>query len=141
VSLVNNSDAQYVESYTEKADATILAQVVRVGDNEYKSKTFTVDKTTRVRVHCIGEGSDGEMYDYGWIKSLETGQTIWEMTYSRSEPAGGAQKNRQIERVLTLEPGEYRVYYVTDGSHSFEDWNDDPPYQPDRWGITVRIEK
>lgn len=141
VSLVNNSDAQYVEAYTEKADATLLAQIVRVGDNEYKSKTFTVDKTTRVRVHCIGEGSDGEMYDYGWIKSLETGQTIWEMTYSRTEPAGGARKNRQIERVITLEPGEYRVYYVTDGSHSFEDWNDDPPYQPDRWGITVRIEK
>ncbi len=141
VSLVDNNDAAYVETYTEKEDASILAQIVRVGDNEYKSKTFKLDKNTSVRIQCIGEGSDGEMYDYGWIKNLETGRTIWEMTYSKTDPAGGARKNRQIETVLNLSPGEYRVYYVTDGSHSFEDWNDDPPYMPDRWGITVKLDK
>jgi len=36
-----------------------------------------------------------------------------------------------------LEPGSYIVRYVTDDSHSYDDWNLKKPYDPEAWGITV----
>lgn len=54
-----------------------------------------------------------------------------------TEPAGGAEKNRRYEGTMTLKAGEYILRYRSDGSHSFEDWNDDPPSDPINWGITV----
>ncbi|HNI10062.1 MAG TPA: hypothetical protein PLL93_02880 [bacterium] len=94
-----------------------------------------------MRIQCIGEGRSGRMYDYGWIKNAETGQTVWKMLYEDTEPAGGARKNRSFNGVVLLAPGNYKVTFISDDSHSYEDWNDDPPNLPDRWGITVRVNK
>lgn len=115
----------------------ILAELVRIGDDEYVRKQFELDKPTRVRVYCIGEGEWDEMYDYGWIKMTETGRIVWKMRYDRTEHAGGAKKNRKVDMVLSLDPGNYIVYYKTDDSHSFLDWNSPPPYDEEKWGITV----
>lgn len=138
LSLVNAADGKNITRYVEAEDRSILSQIVRVGDDEYLSKTFTVKQNAKVRVICLGEGRSGHMYDYGWIKNRNTGQTIWEMTYGMSQHAGGARKNRIYDGVIYLEAGTYEAYYITDGSHSFEDWNDDPPGQPDKWGITIQ---
>lgn len=139
LSLIDNSELAYVEMYTEKEDASELARLVRVGDHAYKSKAFRMTRAGNVRVQCIGEGSDGDMYDYGWIKNAQTGRTVWEMTYRMTDYAGGAKKNRIFDDAVYLEAGDYVVYYVTDGSHSFEEWNSDPPSSPELWGITVRL--
>lgn len=32
---------------------------------------------------------------------------------------------------------KYRVFYETDGSHSYRDWNSTPPRDPERYGITL----
>jgi len=59
------------------------------------------------------------------------------MTYRRTDHAGGAKKNRVFDHTITLPAGEYDVYYVSDGSHSFRDWNDRRPNDPVNWGITI----
>jgi hypothetical protein len=65
---------------------------VRVGDDERKRKSFTLDKDSEVRIYAIGEGRDHEMYDYGWIEDAKSGKAVWEMTYHMTEDAGGAGK-------------------------------------------------
>ena len=42
-----------------------------------------------------------------------------------------------FEGAITLPAGSYVLRYASDGSHSHADWNDDPPDDPDDWGITV----
>ncbi|MCH8927247.1 MAG: hypothetical protein IIB39_00855 [Candidatus Marinimicrobia bacterium] len=118
-------------------DKNILARIVNIGDDELISERFRLRERTRIRIYAIGEGSGGEMYDYGWIEDSRTGRTVWEMSYRRTEHAGGAKKNRMFDGTIVLKPGEYVIKYETDGSHSFNDWNDSQPYDPFNWGITV----
>ncbi len=129
--------ANDVAPYDEQDDKTIIARIVRVGDDERKHKSFTLDKDAEVRVYAVGEGRDREMYDYGWITDAKSGRTVWEMTYGMTEPAGGARKNRKFEGTIMLKAGEYTLHFQSDDSHSFEDWNEDPPADPFNWGITL----
>ena len=48
----------------------ILAQLTKIGDEEHVRKQFQLDRTTRIRIMCIGEGDWDEMYDYGWIENV-----------------------------------------------------------------------
>jgi hypothetical protein len=59
------------------------------------------------------------------------------MRYRNTEHAGGAKKNRKEDVVLNLEPGDYTVYYKTDDSHSFLEWNMAAPFDEELWGITL----
>lgn len=122
---------------TERKDGDILAKLVRIGDDERVRKQFTLDRKTRVRIYCIGEGEWDEMYDYGWIRNMDTDDTVWKMRYRKTEHAGGAKKNRVVDTIMTLDAGTYTVYYRSDGSHSFRDWNDSPPRDERNWGITI----
>ena len=140
ITLVGTDDkfvAADVAPYDDESSRSVLARIVRVGDDERKQKSFTISKQTEVRIYALGEGRDGEMVDYGWIEDAKSGKTVWEMTYRMTEGAGGAHKNRKYDGTMTLKPGEYVVHYRSDDSHSFEEWNDDPPSDPYNWGITV----
>jgi hypothetical protein len=139
--LVSAKDAGNVSKLDEGMDKSILAQITQVGDDEYRRTPFKLDKASRIRITCLGEGKYGRMFDYGWIKNARTGLTVWEMTYAMTQHAGGGKKNRIFDAVVLLEAGEYEMFYITDGSHSFDDWNDDPPAQPELWGMTVRLIK
>jgi hypothetical protein len=120
----------------------ILASLVRVGDDERLRKQFTLEKTTRVRIYCIGEGDEDEMYDYGWLENMDTGERVWKMRYRNTRRAGGDEKNRLADTVITLDSGTYRVHFRSDDSHSFNRWNADPPRDERKWGITIyRIDK
>ena len=139
----NQDDAKYVTLFDpdDFQSDKVIAQIVRVRENEYESKSFRIDKTQQVRIIAIGEGSDGRMYDYGWIENADTRTIIWEMTYRKTDHAGGASKNRKFEGTITLSPGNYKLYYETDGSHSYRDWNSTPPYNQEMYGISVlRVE-
>lgn len=120
-------------------DTDVLVRITRVGDRERRRENFTLDKDTRVSILAMGEGQNRRMYDYGWIEDAETGRTVWEMTYRRTDHAGGAEKNREYIDTILLEAGRYEVYYESDGSHSFRDWNATPPRHPRNWGITVSV--
>ena len=113
-----------------------LVQLNHMGNSERARQTFSLTATTRVRIVAVGEGRDGEMFDYGSIEDAN-GQTVWEMKYDETEPAGGADKNRSYDGVITLRPGDYVLRYRSDGSHSYNDWNDSPPNDPESWGIAV----
>ncbi len=81
------------------------------------------------------------MYDYGWIENASTGDVVWEMAYSMTFHAGGGRKNRMVNTTILLDKGEYKLHYVSDDSHSFDNWNTDPPDDPTMWGITLYEEK
>jgi hypothetical protein len=132
-----NFSSADVAPYEEIDDESVLAQIVRVRDHDRERKSFSLSKEAQVRIYAIGEGSDGEMYDYGWIEDANTGKTVWEMSYHLTEHAGGARKNRLYDEVIALKAGEYILRFETDGSHSFNDWNDDPPHDATHYGITV----
>lgn len=136
------ADARYSEKkirkFTEiEKAANIVAQAIMVRDDQHIRKKFKLEKETKVRIYAIGEGGWDEMYDYGWIENLDENEIVWEMTYDKTHWAGGAQKNRKVDTVITLEPGRYELNYKTDGSHSFNDWNDNPPEDPINWGMTI----
>ncbi len=130
-------DSSAIASYDDKGDPSILAQLTEVRDDDQPRKRFALDRESDVRIYAVGEGSGGDMHDYGWIENAKTGNRVWEMTYRVTEHAGGANKNRRFEGTVKLPPGEYVLRYETDGSHAFGDWNAAPPDDPEAWGITV----
>jgi hypothetical protein len=130
-----------VEKNTEEQESGIIAQIIQVGDDAKEVRTFTLDKPTHVRVYAIGEGQNREMYDYGWIESAAARNIVWEMTYEMTFHAGGGRKNRMVNTTILLDKGEYKLHYVSDDSHSYNNWNTDPPDDPTMWGITLYREE
>jgi hypothetical protein len=126
-----------VARYVQQQDKNVIAQLTKVGDDANEEKRFRLDKTTRLRVYAIGEGERRDMYDYGWIENTRTGAIVWEMTYSMTFHAGGGRKNRMVNTTIILDKGEYKLHYKSDDSHSYGDWNVDPPEDQEFWGITL----
>ncbi|MFQ5638068.1 MAG: hypothetical protein ACE5IR_08740 [bacterium] len=129
----NSSD---VTDYEPKRNGAILARLVRIRDHERERQRFTIERQSEIRIYAIGEGARGTMYDYAWIED-DDGRVVWEMTYRKTRHAGGANKNRLFDEIVFLQPGEYVLYYESDDSHSFDDWNDSPPDDPIHWGVTL----
>jgi hypothetical protein len=122
---------------TGKGDC--LIRFVRVRDDERLRENFQIDRPTTVHILAIGEYSRGdrEFVDYGWIEN-RNGRVVWEMTRRNTEYAGGNRKNRLFDDVINLEPGQYKAFYKTDGSHAFGDWNASRPDDHMNWGLTIR---
>jgi hypothetical protein len=139
ISVKNESERKYAKTFDFKGieEKNLIVDLTRLGDDEFLSKGFTLEKPIDVRIYTIGEGRDNTMYDYGWILDVTTHKKIWTMEYDETEHAGGDQKNRMVNRVMHLDRGSYIVYFVTDGSHSFKDWNTAPPFDPEHWGISL----
>lgn len=135
---VNNSN-KYASAYDETKDKSILVRLTEMGNNAYERERFELKKTTKVSIYALGEGTRGRMYDYAWIKNADTDEVVWEMSYRRTDHAGGAKKNRVIDDVIKLDGGEYVVYYESDGSHSFGRWNASPPADGFNWGVTIKL--
>ena len=120
-------------------DPDVLVRMTALRDNVNKTDDFNLKERTKIHIYAIGEGDRDEMFDYGWIENESSGKTVWEMTWRNSEPAGGSSKNRLYNDSIILEPGRYTVHFVTDGSHSFNNWNAAKPRDPSGWGISVTI--
>ncbi len=139
---VNKNDRRSVKIFNPKKyrSKNLIAEIIEVGDDEYLKKSFTLDRTTDVRIIALGESDGHELADYAWIKD-SFGDTVWEMKYRNTTHAGGARKNRIFNDVIKLRPGRYKVYYSTDDSHSFEEWNMNPPDNPQMYGVTLLYDK
>ena len=70
----------------------------------------------------------------------DTRETVWDMREVRTEHAGGAQKNRLFDGIVTLDAGDYIAYYLTDDSHAYRDWNAAQPVGGEYWGLTLLAE-
>jgi hypothetical protein len=137
----DKSKFHLIDEQQAQKNADILVKMTRLGDNVHKREKFTLNKQTKIHIYAVGEGDVDEMFDYGWILNDNTDKTVWEMTYRNTEPAGGARKNRMYDDSVILEAGTYEVYFVTDASHSYNDWNSAKPRDPASWGITISIDK
>jgi hypothetical protein len=118
------------------AKATIAA-LTAIGNSAARTQGFALTRPMDVRIYALGEGRGGRMFDYGWITSAGSRAHLWEMRYDDTEPAGGDRKNRLVDTVLHLQPGRYVVHYVSDDSHSAEEWNAAAPPDGRHWGITI----
>jgi hypothetical protein len=116
--------------------ATILA-LTRIGNGESRKQGFTLTRPMEVRIYALGEGRNGQMFDYGWITSAGSRKRVWEMRYGDTEGAGGDPKNRLVDTIVRLDKGSYIVHYISDDSHSAGEWNAAAPADGRRWGITV----
>lgn len=136
------SDADFQVSDVSSADVSsaasgdLLVSLVRVRDDEHRKRKFELATEAKVRIRALGEGDDGELYDYAWIED-DRGRVVWEMTWRNTRHAGGASKNRMFDDVVLLDKGSYEVHYVTDGSHSYRSWNARKPRDPDAWGVSI----
>ncbi len=117
-----------------------LVRMVRIGDSVHKRQSFKLERRTTVRIVALGEGLYNQMYDYAWIEDKRTGARVWEMTMRNTRHAGGAQKNRLFDGSLDLRAGEYVVHYVSDDSHSWNNFNEARPRNVNAWGITITAE-
>jgi hypothetical protein len=121
----------------QQAHRNMIAELVGLGDDEHREYGFTLTRPLDVRIVALGEGRNGRMYDLSWLVDAATLEPVWRMEYADTENAGGAAKNRLAERRLTLPAGSYILHAVTDGSHSAHRWNAAPPFERDRWGVTL----
>src|SRR5262249_53072616 len=102
-------------------------------------KGFEISRPTAVDVYAIGELTESEESDYGWIMNADTRKRVWTMSYASTDPAGGAAKNRMARETLQLKPGRYVAYFACDEAHNPDDWNSVPATDPAFWGLTLRV--
>ncbi len=137
--LTNPADADRISVTRADEKEPSLISLVGIGNDELKSATFTLKKASSLRIYALGERmySRRQMADYGWIINARTREKVWTMDPEDTEPAGGGEKNRVADEIISLPAGTYTVFYQSDDSHSWEDWNTDPPMDGDYWGITL----
>jgi len=132
------NDRRRVKIVKEETEQNEVLKIVQLSSNQLESKTFYLHEPTTLHIISIGEydSSTDEMVDYGWIINNTTHEKVWELTVDNSTPDGSI-KNRRAESQINLKPGEYTVYYVTDDSHDYRNWEDEKPLNPEMYGITV----
>lgn len=97
---------------------------------------FTVSEATPVVIAAMGEFTSSDRYDYAWLED-GAGTRLWEMRRSETTPGGGDDKNRAVEHLTTLAPGDYTLHFITDGSHHAGNFNSDDPDHPERYGVAL----
>jgi hypothetical protein len=136
LSLPEPADVPHVALAELHRPNRVVAELVRVGNDEDRKATFTLKERTPLRIYALGEGTRDEMADFGWIEDAQ-GQKVWLQRYEDTVPAGGASKNRQTDAVVELPKGTYTLRFETDGSHAYGRWNARRPKDEEHYGITV----
>ena len=117
----------------------ILAKIANIDKKGSFSESFTIDKKTNVRLYAIADGSPwGEMYDQAWLET--NGKVIWKMYGPDTKDAGGHLRNRVYDAQLSLDAGEYKVFFNNSKSpydHYYGNWE---AFPPDHlfWGIVIQ---
>ncbi len=139
ISAYVDDDVQGVETFNPPREFShMLFRANQLGENERIRQRFSVSKPMSIRIYALGEKDYSDEYaDYGWIIDLKTRKRIFDMKKIRSQSAGGDNKNRKCDAVFSFPVGDYMLYYNTDDSHSFLDWNAAPPSDPFNYGITL----
>src|ERR1051326_9090633 len=135
----NEADKPAFKLSAPKEEQNVIVQLTRLGNDENRSASFTLKSESRLHVYAIGErgNSRRQMADYGWIINAITREKVWTMDVDKTEIGGGADKNRMIDEDITLPKGTYTVFFQTDDSHAYDDWNAAIPFDPEHWGITI----
>jgi hypothetical protein len=136
LSIPNEAEAHNAVLADFKESGKLIAELVRVRNDQSLTATFAIKNHQKLRVYALGEGDGDELADFGWIED-STGKQVWSMAKENLYHAGGAYKNRLGDEVVTLPKGTYTLRYKTDGSHAYGKWNADPPRDQEHYGISV----
>ncbi|MCP4724924.1 MAG: hypothetical protein GY863_07805, partial [bacterium] len=128
-----------VKKFWEEYSKDAIVQMTEMRDEEYEEQGFKLDREMKLKIYAIGEELNRDLYDYGFIINAKNRRRVWEMDFRNIEWAGGGEKNVMVMDEVTLPAGEYVAYYISDVGHSWEDWNVAPPYDPNFWGMTIRV--
>jgi hypothetical protein len=111
----------------------------QLGDDEFIRTAFKLDKEMSLEIYAVVELPEDWDHpaDGGWIVSANSNERGCEMDHANTEHAGGAEKNRMFRDEVRFAAGEYILYFGTDDSHSFEEFNAGPPFDPSAWGVTI----
>jgi hypothetical protein len=139
IMVYNEKDKANFKMSTARDEVNIVLSMVKVKDNENRSQGFSLKEDAKIRVYAIGEQSNSRriMADYAVILDAKTRTKVWTMNSDNSYHAGGASKNRYVDEIVPLPKGSYIVQYNTDDSHAYGDWNSDPPFDPEHYGVTI----
>ncbi len=138
LSVPNNETGSVQIFNAPKKKLNIIYAGTGMGDGTYVRKVITVNNDVTIGVYALGEGrGNDEVFDYGWIVNTKTRERVWEMKQTNTDHAGGASKNIVFNGDVRLSKGIYELNFVTDDSHSRDDWNSAPPYDPFNYGITL----
>lgn len=139
ISVVNPDDMKYVSNFDDMHHEVEIIRMTRVRDDAFEKSGFTLNKDSRIHIFALGERSysTDELADYGWITNAETMERVWEMTADNTGYGGGAAKNCQFDGIVDLPAGNYMVYYRTDDSHAYGDWNAAAPFDKRNYGISL----
>lgn len=120
-------------------DGEALVSWTRVGNDANERHEFELGEETTLHIVAQGEITDSGQHDYGWIERTDTGETVWEMGSDNTFHAGGVNRNRRFDNVLTLPAGSYVARYRTDFSHAYSDFNGGGPSEPEAWGMRIHF--
>jgi len=130
-------DAFRTYEYQPVPEGQAIVSMTGVGHDATRSAGFILTRATDIRFFALGEGSDQAMHDAAWLENASTFEPVWTMEFEKTGHAGGAGKNRLFDGVVHLPAGTYIAHYSTDGSHAYDDWNGEPPMDPEFWGLTI----
>ncbi len=120
-----------------------IASFTKVGEAANLSEKFSLSTETEILIICLGEGQYPQgVFDSGNIRD-ENNKTIWAMdSIKNTFHGGGGHKNRLQIEVITLQPGNYSINYISDVGHSYGAFNVIAPNNPEWYGIqTIKLSK
>ncbi len=123
----------------EKFQTEPIIELTHIRNDQFEMEGFYLEKDAHFDIYAIGEYSRSRkrFVDHGWLMHAYTREIVWEMNYNNTQHAGGARKNRVFEDRIYLSAGPYLVFYVTDNSHAYNQWNERKPFQAEKWGVTI----
>ena len=114
-----------------------VGSIFSTANDAHLTREINVENEGFFLVISLGEVWDNGLYDYGWLENAESGKVVWKMDPAKTLCAGGHPKNRWQIEALRLKPGRYLLHYQTDDSHSYPNWNAQPPKYESFWGIQL----
>jgi len=122
-----------IRRLSEKDDA--IAGILEIGNSQDITREFEIDQPIPVLVTVLGEGNKDQLFDRGWIEKDGADNAVWQMDFTMTRHAEGGYDNRIQCSLLTLSPGKYRLRYVSDATHSYDNWSFEAPKCKELWGI------
>jgi hypothetical protein len=134
---ISKRELETFEPTGEIAGAVYRAAPLR--NHQFIQTELVLDRPMSLRVYAVCEyprGFDAPA-DGGWIVDAASRERVWDLARRDTRKGGGAEKNRVHDDEVRLAAGRYVLCYGTDDSHSWEEWNANPPEDPMNWGITL----
>ena len=125
------------ETMTVAHEGEAIVSWTRLRSEVEESRAFELDREARLHIVAVGEISSSSQYDYGWIEEAGTGNIVWEMLLDNTQSAGGADRNRRFDGIVTLPAGQYVAHFITDASHHYGFFGEEAPDDAEAWGITI----